>query len=52
MTLGTKVRVAGKGNTIFKVVEVDSPVREGEWIVRKSDGSMWSVRPETLKVVA
>jgi hypothetical protein len=50
MELGTKVRVVGRGNTIYSVAEKSSPVRVGEWIVRKSNGSMISVKPSDLKV--
>ena len=50
MELGTKVRVAGRGNTIFSVAEKSSPIRENEWIVRKTNGSMLSVKPSDLKV--
>lgn len=51
MELGTKVRVVGRGNTIYAVAEKSSPVREGEWIVRKPNGSMLSVKPADLKLV-
>jgi hypothetical protein len=51
MELGTKVRVAGRGNTFYEVAEKVSPIRVGDWIVRKPDGSMLSVSPSALKVV-
>lgn len=51
MKLGTKVRVVGLGKTIYLVVEKDSPIRQGEWIVATKDGAMRSVKPESLKVV-
>lgn len=51
MELGTRVRVVGRGNTIYAVAEKSSPVREGEWIVRKPNGSMLSVKPADLKLV-
>ncbi len=51
MELGTKVRVVGRGNTIYSVAEKSSPIREGEWVVRKPNGSMLSVKPSALKVV-
>lgn len=51
MELGTKVRVVGRGNTIYAVAEKSSPIREGEWIVCKPSGSMLSVKPADLKLV-
>lgn len=51
MKLATKVRVAGQGDLIWEVVEKDSPVRPGEWIVRREDGSMLSVTPSNLAEV-
>lgn len=51
LELGTRVRVAGKGNTIYLVAEKSSPIRQDEWIVRKSNGSMLSVKPSNLKPI-
>jgi hypothetical protein len=51
MELGTRVRVAGRGNTIYSVAEKSSPIRENEWIVRKPNGSMLSAKPSDLKLV-
>jgi hypothetical protein len=51
MELGSKVRVAGRGNNLYEVVEKVSPIRVGDWIVRKPNGSMLSVNPSILKVV-
>lgn len=51
LELGTKVRVAGQGNTIYSIAEKSSPVGHGEWIVRKSNGSMLSVKPTDLKPI-
>lgn len=51
MNLGSKVRVAGRGNTVYTIAEKCSPIRESDWIVRKPDGSMLSVNPSTLKAV-
>jgi hypothetical protein len=52
MGLGSVVRVKGFGNYRYQVVGVSSPVRSGEWIVRKSGGSMLSVKPECLNEVS
>jgi hypothetical protein len=49
--LGSKVRVAGRGNNFYEVVEKVSPIRVGDWVVRKPNGSMLSVNPSILKVV-
>lgn len=51
MEIGTKVRVSGRGNTLYEIAEKCSPIREGEWVVRRSNGSMLSVKPESLKLV-
>lgn len=51
LEVGDRVRVRGEGNKIYEVAEKSSPVKEGEWIVRRPDGSMMSVSPETLKLV-
>lgn len=51
LELGTKVRVVGYGNTLYLVAEKTSPIRQGEWIVRKPNGSMLSVKPENLKPI-
>lgn len=51
MELATKVRVSGQGNLVWEVVEKDSPIRLGEWIVRRVDGSMLSVSPSILTKV-
>lgn len=51
MGLGSVVRVKGQGNSLFVVVELSSPVRSAEWIVRKSNGSMRSVSPKLLRSV-
>lgn len=51
MELATKVRVAGQGNLIWEIVEKSSPVRQGEWIVRRASGEMLSAKPSSLKVI-
>ena len=51
MNLGTKVRVVGQGNTVYSIAEKSSPIRQGEWIVRKPNGSMLSVSPTNLKSI-
>ena len=51
LELGTKVRVAGQGNTIYFIAEKSSPIRQGEWIVRKPNGSMLSTNPTNLKSI-
>lgn len=51
LELGTRVRVAGKGNAIYYVAEKSSPIRQDEWIVRKANGSMLSVKPTELKEI-
>jgi hypothetical protein len=49
--IGTKVRVKGLGNTIFTLADKSSPVKYGDWIVRKDNGSMWSVWSKAVKPV-
>jgi hypothetical protein len=49
--IGTKVRVKGFGNTIFTLADKSSPVKYGDWIVRKDNGSMWSVWSKAVKPV-
>ena len=51
LQLGDKVKVAGKGNTTYLVVDKDSPVRLGDWIVRRANGSMLSTNPNKLRKV-
>ena len=51
MELTTKVRVAGQGNLIWQIADKSSPVRQGEWIVRRADGAMLSAKPSSLKVI-
>lgn len=51
MELTTKVRVAGQGNLAWEIVAKDSPIRQGEWIVRRAGGAMLSVEPANLKVI-
>jgi hypothetical protein len=49
LEIGNKVRVLGKGNFIWELVAKTSPIRESDWLVRNSKGSMLSVKPENLK---
>jgi hypothetical protein len=49
--IGTKVRVKGRGNTIFTLADKTSPVRHGDWIVRKSNGAMVAVKSYDVKAV-
>ena len=50
--IGTKVRVKGRGNTIFTLADKSSPVRYTDWwIVRKANGSLLSVNPSNVKPV-
>lgn len=51
MELATKVRVAGQGNLIWEIVSKDSPIRLGEWIVRRAGGAMLSANPANLKAI-
>jgi hypothetical protein len=51
MELTTKVRVAGQGNLIWEIVEKSSPIRQGEWILRRASGEMLSAKPSSLKVI-
>jgi hypothetical protein len=50
--IGTRVRVKGRGNTIFTLADKSSPVRYGDWwVVRKSNGALVSVRSSNVKPV-
>jgi hypothetical protein len=51
MELTTKVRVAGQGNLVWEIVEKSSPLRQGEWIVRRAGGAMLSAKPSSLKII-
>jgi hypothetical protein len=49
--IGTKVRVKGRGNTIFTLADKSSPVAYGDWVVRKANGSLLAVRSSDVKAV-
>ena len=51
MSLGNVVRVKGQGNKRYVVVELSSPVRSGDWVVRSNKGSLLSVSPDKLRLV-
>jgi hypothetical protein len=50
--IGTKVRVKGRGNTIFTLADKSSPLRYTDWwIVRKANGALFAVPPNSVKAV-
>lgn len=49
--IGTKVRVKGRGNTIFTLADKSSPVRHGEWVVRRASGALFGVKADSVKPV-
>jgi len=51
MNIGDKVRILKGGNLIYVVAEKSSPVRNGEWIVGRPNGSLRSIDPNQLKKV-
>lgn len=49
--IGTRVRIKGLGNTIYTLADISSPVESGSWVVRNSNGALFAVWWEDVKVV-